>query len=91
LRAGGRIEADIEGQLMGTGGLHSSSKTYIYDRRLLPAFNAKSGRRPRFSPLPFLLGPCLLLPKNLNFFQDFPSHQIFIHMYKLLNIDKNKN
>jgi len=38
LRAGGRIEADIEGQLMGTGGLHSSSKA-IYDRRLLPAFN----------------------------------------------------
>jgi hypothetical protein len=29
LRAGGRIEAGIEGQLMGTGGLHSSSTAYI--------------------------------------------------------------
>ena len=27
--AGGRIEAYIEGQLMGTGGLHSGSTTYI--------------------------------------------------------------
>ena len=38
-----------------------------------------------------MINALLSSPQKLKSFQDSPSHRIFSHMHKALNIDENKN
>jgi hypothetical protein len=80
--------------------IHSTSILYICKVQRKTRFEQKNIKNNKNYVLPCKPGqhdptshlrPCLLPPKNPNFFQDFLLHQIFRRMHRVLNIDKNKN
>jgi hypothetical protein len=55
-------------------------------RRRQPRIHIAAGRQGDWGP-----GPCLDGTKKLKTFQDFPSHQIFVRIHEVLNVDKKNN